>query len=272
MQPLVLGITYASCALSSAALCVAFTRIPLVAWLACTGATLALQLSNLHYRRTHAVTTVGMMPVALFALAPACTVCLCVPGMPKAVRMALGLVLVCLVALILLFAFWFCRLRSVYSTRPDVSPTAAIIVLGGALRQGKPCRTLARRLDVALRYWQECPSRTLLPSGGPVPDGTTTEARAMARYLQDRGVPSTSLVLEAHARNTRENIERSCELLSEMGHVGQRCVVSSDYHLWRALREARRQGVELTPIPAPTPRGSALQQWCREVITILLRS
>ena len=71
------------------------------------------------------------------------------------------------------------------------------------------------------------------------------------------------------ARNTRENIERSCELLDACAFGGQRCVVTSDYHLLRALFEAQQVGVALVPIAAPTPPGTALQQWCREVLTIL---
>jgi uncharacterized SAM-binding protein YcdF (DUF218 family) len=105
-------------------------------------------------------------------------------------------------------------------------------------------------------------------TGGTTPDGSTTEAREMARYLRERGVRQACVLLEPTARNTRENIARSTELLDERGFSDQRCVVSSDYHLYRALRETRRLGQELTPIAAPTPPKSAVQQWYREALTI----
>ena len=105
-------------------------------------------------------------------------------------------------------------------------------------------------------------------TGGPTPDGSTTEAHEMARYLHEHGVGRACVLLEPTARNTRENIARSTELLDERGFSGQRCVVSSDYHLYRALRETRHLGQDLTPIAAPTPRASVAQQWCREVLTV----
>jgi uncharacterized SAM-binding protein YcdF (DUF218 family) len=91
----------------------------------------------------------------------------------------------------------------------------------------------------------------------------------MARYLQEHGVMRKRILLEPTARNTRENIARSSELLDDRGFCGQRCVVSSDYHLYRALRDGRSLGIDLCPVAAPTPSGSVPQQWCREVLTIL---
>lgn len=268
MQPLVLAVTYGSCALALLGLGLAFGSIPVLAWLACAVPALALEASNLRYRHTHALTTIGMMPVALFALVTPCVACLCIPESAGPARVLLAVLLACLLVLLLYFCLWFWRLRRTYSSHPQVEPTASIIILGGAIKNGAPCTTLARRLDEALRCWEQSPMRTLVPSGGPTPDGSTTEADAMARYLQTRGVDPAALVLETRARNTRENIAFACRLLDEQALGGQRCVVSSDYHLWRALREARRLGIELTPIAAPTPKASALQQWCREVLTI----
>ena len=91
----------------------------------------------------------------------------------------------------------------------------------------------------------------------------------MACYLHELGVDDASIVRERRARNTHETIALSCELLDKLGFDGQRCVVSSDYHLWRALRDARKLGFELTPVAAPTPRASIPQQWCREALTIM---
>ena len=269
MRPVVLGITFASCLMAAMALGYSFLHVDLLTWLVCAIPAVALETSNLHYLRTHALSTVGMIPVALFALITPCASCLCA-GPLEPVRLLLFVTLALLVALLLLFLLWFARLRGAYRKQPDLSPTAALIVLGGAIRGKEPCRTLARRLDVALRYWQQSPTRMLVLSGGPTPDGTITEAEAMAHYLQRGGVDSASLILEKRARNTYENIANSSRLLSERGYTGQLCVVSSDYHLWRAQRDARRLGVSLTPIASPTPRASILQQWCREVLTILM--
>lgn len=91
----------------------------------------------------------------------------------------------------------------------------------------------------------------------------------MASYLQQLGVNPARIMVERMARNTDENIRNSIELLEREDMHEQLCVVSSDYHLHRALRDARKLGVSLAPIAAPTPPASVPQQWCREVMTIL---
>lgn len=269
MRPVVTAVTYASCTVVALALGWAATCLTAPLWLACAVPALALEASNLHYLRTHPLTTVGMIPIALFSLVPALVAMLVTARLP---RIAAGLIqaaLVLLVVLLAIFALYAMRLRRAYTAHPDVSPTAALIVLGGAVRNGRPCSTLARRLDVAARLWNEQPRRTIVVSGGATSPGTMTEAEAMASYLQQCGVDKSSVILESHAHNTRENISLSCALLDREGHQGQRCAVTSDYHLCRALRDGRAVGVELTPVAAPTPRTSAPQQWCREILTIL---
>ena len=269
LRPLVLAVTYGSCTLVALTLGWTATRLPVSAWVACAVPALALEASNLHYGRTHALTTVGMIPVALFALVTPCCACLMATTRWDVLRGALCLVLAALLVVLVLFARWLWVLRRTYSSHPEVCPTAALIVLGGAIKHGRPCETLCRRLDVAERLWREHNGRTLVLSGGPTPDDSTTEAHEMARYLQEHGVDPSAVILEPRARNTRENIAYSIALLDERGHQGQRCVVTSDYHLWRALRDGRKVGAHLTPIAAPTPRASVPQQWCREVLTIL---
>ena len=269
LRPWVLGITWGSCALVAAALGWTLPRLPLATWLACALPALALEASNLQYQRSHINTTIGMIPVALFALITPCIACLCTGQLAPLARITLIALVLLLAAVLGVFLVWAYRLRSTYASHPQVSPTATLIVLGGAIKRGRPCETLARRLDVAARLWHESNTRTIVVTGGPTPKGDTSEAAVMAFYLLQQGVNNPSIVLEPKARNTQENIQLSCALLDQRGNTEQRCVVSSDYHLWRALRDAQALGIELIPIAAPTPRASILQQWCREILTIL---
>ncbi|MBQ1841059.1 MAG: YdcF family protein, partial [Atopobiaceae bacterium] len=237
-------------------------------WTLCLVLFLACAISNLHYQRTHTLTTIGMIPIALLSLLPPAVAGATAGTLAPALRAVCAVLSVPLGALLVALLATCVRIRAAYRAHPKVSPTAALIVLGGAIKHGRPCQTLALRLDTALSYWQEEPSRMVVVTGGTTPDGSTTEAHEMARYLRERGVRQACVLLEPTARNTRENIARSTELLDERGFSDQRCVVSSDYHLYRALRETRRLGQELTPIAAPTPPKSAVQQWCREALTI----
>ena len=269
LQPAVRIITIACSAGVAALLGWSCVRLSLLPWLACAVPALTFVASNLYYLRTHTTTTVGMMPVALFSLAPALVSVLLTGGLGQVARIVCTAILAALLALAALFIYWAAKLRGAYAAHPKVSSNAALIVLGGAIKHGRPCETLALRLDVAARLWHQSPTRIIVVTGGPTPDGTTTEAAEMARYLQECGVSADAVLLEPHARNTHENMTLSTALLDTHGFAGQRCVISSDYHLWRALRDAQELGIRLTGIAAPTPRASILQQWCREIMTIL---
>ena len=252
-------------------LAVTWNGLPWTARLASVGVCMTCTASNWWYLRKHRVATIGMIPVALFSLLPAVMAAWRCERLPLCLRIACAGASVLLGLALALFCWWFVRLRRTYARHPDIDSDAALIVLGGAIKHGRPCSTLARRLDVAARLWHEAPARTVVVTGGPTPDRRTTEANEMARYLREHGVSASSIVLEPTARNTSENIACSLELLGQRGIGGQRCVVSSDYHLWRAVRDGRALGAELTPVPAPTPTTSVPQQWCREVLTILAR-
>ena len=267
-RSLSLGITYGCLALSALTLVLAH-KAPPALWVPCALICMAGHLSNLNYLRTHEMPTIGLIPPALFSLLPALIALLAVRELPELVRVLVGILVLVLSVAFALFVIWFCRLRLAYRMHPTMADDAALIVLGGAIRKGRPALTLSRRLDTAARLWHDCPQRTIVVTGGPIPSGTDTEADAMARYLREQRVPASSILRERAARNTRENIEFACALLNERGHTSQICVVSSDYHLWRALREARRVGQQLTPVAAPTPAASVPQQWSREVLTNL---
>lgn len=269
MRPLVLAIAYGCDALVVVLFWLSHTSQPTPVWLTCLALSLTLAASNLYYELTHTLTTIGMIPVALYSLLPALASVYFADGLGHHVRTACLIAAIPLSLVLALFVVWFWRLRSAYHIRPQVSDNAILIVLGGAIKRGRPCETLARRLDVAARLWHERPTRLIVCTGGPTPDLRTTEANEMARYLREQGVSSSHIMLEREARNTRENILNACVLLESKDISGQRCVVSSDYHLWRALRDARSAGIRLTPIAAPTPSASIPQQWCREVLTIL---
>ncbi len=263
------------------------TLTPLVwaVWVACTVAGVALLwlhtepwallawmapvVSNVIFFAQHRRVSVGMTPPAVASLAPAAASALL--GTPTGiVHTACVVALVLSGAVIALFGHWFARLWTASHRGATVAEDAVIIVLGGAVVGGRPRPTLALRLDTAGVLALGHPHRTLVLTGGPLHNGPGTEAQAMARYLRDKGIPTRQLLLEEAARNTRENIKNSCALVAGTGRDGQLCVLTSDYHLYRALREGRALGIELVPLPAPTPVGGRLQQWCREVLTILV--
>ena len=76
----------------------------------------------------------------------------------------------------------------------------------------------------------------------------------MARMLAALGVPKRSLILEDRSRDTMENCRNAAALLGGTERV---LVVTSDYHLRRAVMTARRAGLRADGLAAKTTGGRA---------------
>lgn len=116
-----------------------------------------------------------------------------------------------------------------------------VIVLGAHVRNGRPSRVLAKRLDAAYDYAKSHENVTVIVSGGKGSDETTTEAFAMAAYLKDKGLDEERILLEEKSTNTKENLAFSRELIEEGKCIA---VVSNDFHIFRAVHLAAYQGFE----------------------------
>lgn len=116
-----------------------------------------------------------------------------------------------------------------------------VIVLGAHVRDGRPSRVLAKRLDAAYDYAQSHENVIVIVSGGKGSDETTTEAFAMAAYLKEKGLNEARILLEDRSTNTKENLAFSRELIGEGKRIA---VVSNDFHIFRAVHLAACQGFE----------------------------
>ena len=246
-------------------------------WLCALVAWLVPNVSNMRYWASHRKTSVGMVPPAVASLAPASLAALLWAGANDVLTGLLWAALAVSSGTIAVCTFWFGRLRSAYAHSEEPERTAVIIVLGGTIRNGMPCPTLVQRLVKAEELWQESPNRMLVLTGGPVPDDPSgkTEADYMADFLSLRGIPHTSMLLERKALDTAQNVRYSLARMEALPDAEeledrQHCVLTSNYHLYRAMEEGRALGVDLVPIACPTPPISRLQQWSREVLAILL--
>ena len=74
----------------------------------------------------------------------------------------------------------------------------------------------------------------------------------MARMLAALGVPKRVLIWEDQSRDTMENCRNAAALLGGTGRV---LVVTSDYHLRRAVMTARRAGLRADGLAAKTTGG-----------------
>lgn len=124
-----------------------------------------------------------------------------------------------------------------------------IVALGGG--SGKNDLSAADRTGGGLfrvmegvRLWRDMPDANLLLSGMGFPPGRT-DPESMAALPTELGVPRNALILEARAWDTEDEARFFAEV------VGQRpfALVTSAYHIPRAMRQFRNQG--LNPVAAP---------------------
>jgi uncharacterized SAM-binding protein YcdF (DUF218 family) len=148
-------------------------------------------------------------------------------------------------------------LEDQFAQRPlsRVPQAQALVLLGGGVSppSGRArdinLGAAADRVWYAARLFHAGKAPLLLLSGGSDPQRHAfSEARAMAVFLQDLGVPAQALVLEEDSRNTLENAAFSAKLLNERGirHV---LLVTSALHMPRALALFSAQGLQVEPAP-----------------------
>ena len=134
-----------------------------------------------------------------------------------------------------------------------MNKTDAIIILGHRLEPGcRPSEDLVRRIDCAVAHWKETNASVIMPCGGITPPHDKTEAEVMRDMLTERGVPGEIIHLEDRSRITIENISNAMKLLGPGKTVA---LVTSDYHVERALGDCRRAGLTAYGVGAVTPPG-----------------
>lgn len=143
---------------------------------------------------------------------------------------------------------------------PPAEDYDALIVLGA---QVKPDGTLSLqlqwRLDAAIEAWKARPC-WIAVCGARGSNEPVEEAYAMRDYLIAQGVGPEWILTDAESYNTRQNIANAAALLADKD-VKRVAIVTSDYHVPRAMAIAEDAGLEATGIPAPTKLG--LRFWLK---------
>ena len=143
---------------------------------------------------------------------------------------------------------------------PEPSDYDSIIVLGAqVLPDGSPSIQLRWRLDKAIEMYQAHPC-PIVVCGGQGGDEPAPEGQIMRELLLADGLPPDHVYSDISSVNTMENIQNAWEILSELG-CEKPLVVTSDYHLPRALAIARDAG--LTPQGAGSPCKNEIGFWLK---------
>jgi len=147
---------------------------------------------------------------------------------------------------------------------PASHQTDALIVLGAQVRpDGELSLQLQLRLEAALESYQHNP-RLMIVCGAQGSNEPLPEGEAMKKWLLEKGVPEEDILAEIHSYNTYENIANARALLPE--HAKSVTIVTSDYHLPRAMAISGDEGLTAEGVAAPTQREWWLKNHGREVL------
>ena len=148
-------------------------------------------------------------------------------------------------------------LEKAYSApeRLDESGVDVIVLLGGGAitdvqdvdGAGTLSASPANRLLTAVRL-QKILDVPILLSGGQGVDKDTSEAVISSRVLRSLGVPEEKILLETESVNTTQNAVYSAEILREK-KFKRPLIVTSAFHMRRAVLNFSRQGIEVIPYP-----------------------
>lgn len=150
------------------------------------------------------------------------------------------------------------------STAPAPENYDAIIVLGAQVKpSGELSLQLTWRLDAAWEAWQQhnCP---VVVCGAQGADEPMPEAHAMRAYLKGLGVPEAQILVDDQSFNTKQNIRNAARLLD--GSAERVLIVTSDYHLPRAMALAEDEGLQATGIGAETLPDYWVKNYGREAL------
>ncbi len=156
-----------------------------------------------------------------------------------------------------LFLFTFAAVESLViygaSLHQSNQPADYLLVPGASVVDGRPSLILKHRLDGAMSWLHANPGATVIVSGGQGAAETTTEASVMKQYLVQNGIEENRIIEENQSANTIENVAFSKKMMDKLspGSKYTVMVVTSDFHMFRALLLARAQGVDVRGISVP---------------------
>lgn len=142
-----------------------------------------------------------------------------------------------------------------------------IVVLGAGIIGNKVTPLLAARIEKGIELLRYNPNAVLIMSGGQGPGEDIPESKAMAAYAVDKGVDTEKIIMEQKSVSTQENLRFSREVMNKQ--KPKIIIVTTAYHVFRALILAKQQGIRCVGFGAKTKWYFTLNAFIREFVGYL---
>ncbi len=140
------------------------------------------------------------------------------------------------------FTEWWVRLYAVSWSRPSGE---ILIVLGGEIprEDGIIGRMTYWRSVYAVRAWHANHATRIIVCGD------RGVAESMRDFMVAQRIPIDAITMDLTSESTRQNALNAAAILQNT--PGRKILVTSDTHMWRALRTFRKIGMDVEPLTAP---------------------
>ena len=144
------------------------------------------------------------------------------------------------------------------STLENAPQEKAIVVLGGDLHPPTATHKQIELVDAsdrllhAVRLYRAGKAPLIILTGGNVSflggSAAMNEAQAAELMLQEWGIPKSAILTETKSQNTHENATETRKILDRLG-IRRVLLVTSAYHMPRAVAVFHKAGVDVVPCP-----------------------
>ncbi len=156
----------------------------------------------------------------------------------------LGLAVV-LVTCTPLVGWWAVRLAGPWT---DARGQVLIVLTGNILSNGIIGETSYWRSAYTVMTWREGGWRQVIVSGGGG-GAALPVSEAMKIFLESGGIPPGAILTEPQSLSTHDSALNLARMVPRMS--GTKVLLTSDYHMFRAVRALRKAGVTVIPRPIP---------------------
>ncbi|NQD64394.1 YdcF family protein [Bacillus haikouensis] len=152
----------------------------------------------------------------------------------------------------------------------DVEEIDAVIILGAGLKGDIPSKTLLSRLEAGKTVLLENKDLPVVVSGGQGEGESIPEAEAMGIYLMEHGISEDRIIYEKTSTTTFENLLNSKKILNQKGFKDPNIlIVTSDYHVVRAMMLADELGLDSEGLGGGSPFIVRVNYFIREYFAIM---